>query len=154
MARDPVRSKSRPPQPVLVSSRTYNQSPEGTFGQYLDGVDDGDTVGAGTRVWLPQLQQNEDFRTNIGVNNTGGDPGSGQGASPRCGRSAVVDDAANISVQVRRIQLQEPFDRIAGRTDITSGYAVVEILDGAGVTAYASVVDNRTNDPTTVPMVR
>jgi hypothetical protein len=53
-----------------------------------------------------------------------------------------------------RVQLQEPFDRIAGRTDIDAGYAVVEILTGDGLVAYASVIDNRTNDPTTVPMVR
>lgn len=53
-----------------------------------------------------------------------------------------------------RVQLQEPNDRIAGRTDIDSGYAIVEIVAGKGVTAYASVVDNRTNDPTTIPMAR
>ena len=34
-----------------------------------------------------------------------------------------------------RVQLQEPFDRIAGRNDITSGYAVVEVLAGIGVSA-------------------
>ncbi len=56
--------------PVLVSSRTYNQSLEGTFGQYLDGFYDWDTVGEDDRVWLPQLQQNPEFRTNIGLFNT------------------------------------------------------------------------------------
>jgi hypothetical protein len=53
-----------------------------------------------------------------------------------------------------RLQLQEPFDRLAGRTDISVGSAEVEVVSGDGLIAYASVVDNRTNDPTTVAMVR
>ncbi len=140
-------------QPVLVSSRTYNQSSEGTFGQYLDGVGAEATIGAGNRVWLPQLQQNEDFRTNIGVNNTGGDDARVKVRLYDADGVLLSTTQRTIS-SGRRVQLQEPFDRIAGRTDITSGYAVVEIRDGDGVTAYASVIDNRTNDPTTVPMAR
>ena len=139
--------------PVLVSSRTYNQSPEGSFGQYLDGFDDRGTLGDGDRVWLPQLQQNTDFRTNIGVYNTDSDPA-------RVKVELYDADGSLLSTTQRtiaagdRVQLQEPFDRIAGRNDITSGYAVVEVLDGSGLNVYASVVDNRTNDPTTVPMAR
>ena len=139
--------------PIFVSSRTYNQSPEGTFGQYLDGFDARETVGEDDRVWLPQLQQNADFRTNIGVHNTGADPA-------RVKVELFDADGSLLSTTQRtiaagdRVQLQEPFDRIAGRNDIASGYAVVEVLDGSGLSAYASVVDNRTNDPTTVPMAR
>lgn len=139
--------------PVLVSSRTYNQSPAGTFGQYLDGFYDRETVGEGDRVWLPQLQQNPEFRTNIGLFNT----------SVEEARVKVhLHDAEGLLLSTtqrniapgERVQFQEPFERVAGRTDITSGYAVVEVLAGSGVSAYASVIDNRTNDPTTVPMVR
>jgi CubicO group peptidase (beta-lactamase class C family) len=140
-------------QPVLASSRTYNQSPEGTFGQYLDGVGVEETVAADTRVWLPQLQQNDAFRTNIGLHNTG----TGEArvrVNLNDGDGSLLATAQRSVAAGGRVQLQEPFDRIAGRTDIDSGYAVVEILAGSGVTAYASVVDNRTNDPTTIPMVR
>jgi len=140
-------------QPVLASSRTYNQSPQGTFGQYLDGADPTEALDEGGRGWLPQLQQNADFRTNIGLLNSG--------AGEARVRLELYDaDGSLLSTTFRtvaaggRVQLQEPFDRLAGRTDIDQGYAVVEVVDGDGVTAYASVVDNRTNDPTTVPMAR
>jgi len=139
--------------PVLVSSRTYNQSLDGTFGQYLDGFYDRDTGGEDGRIWLPQLQQNPEFRTNIGLFNTSEEPAR---------VSVHLHDADGLLLSTTernvaagdRIQLQEPFDRIAGRNDITSGYAVVEVVAGSGVSTYASVIDNRTNDPTTVPMAR
>jgi len=53
-----------------------------------------------------------------------------------------------------RLQLQEPFDRIAGRSDLNAAYATVRVHSGSGVIAYASVIDNATNDPSTVPMQR
>ncbi len=140
-------------QPILVSSRTYNQGAEGSFGQYLDGIDDGGTIAAGTRVWLTQLQQNDDFRTNIGLYNTG-DIQALIRVHLHDGNGSLLSTAERNIAAGKRIQLQEPFDHVAGRTDITSGYAVVEVAGGNGVIAYASVVDNRTNDPTTVRMER
>jgi len=139
--------------PVLVSSRTYNQSLAGTFGQYLDGFYDSDTIGEGEQVWLPQLQQNPEFRTNLGLLNS---------SLERATVKVDLHDADGMLLSTterniaggERIQLQEPYDRLAGRSDITGGYAVVKVLAGRGVSAYASVVDNRTNDPTTVPMAK
>ena len=139
--------------PILVSSRTYNQSATGTFGQYLDGVGSSSTMAAGSSVWLPQLQQNAEFRTNIGLHNTGENP-SRVRVHLRDAEGSLLESVQRTIEGGDRVQLQEPFDRIAGRTDIDAGYAVVEILTGDGLVAYASVIDNRTNDPTTVPMVR
>jgi CubicO group peptidase (beta-lactamase class C family) len=139
--------------PILVSSRTYNQGPGGSFGQYLDGFNDSDTVGEDNRGWLPQLQQNDEFRTNIGLFNTSGEVARVKVHLHEADGSLLSTTQRTIGAG-ERVQLQEPFDRIAGRTDITSGYAVVEVVAGSGVAAYASVVDNRTNDPTTVPMAR
>ena len=139
--------------PILVSSRTYNQSATGTFGQYLDGVGSSSTMAAGSSVWLPQLQQNAEFRTNIGLHNTGENP-SRVRVHLRDAEGSLLESVQRTIEGGNRVQLQEPFDRIAGRTDIDAGYAVVEILTGDGLVAYASVIDNRTNDPTTVPMVR
>ncbi len=140
-------------EPLLVSSRTYNQSLDGSFGQYLDGFDAGDTVRSDERVWLPQLQQNQEFRTNIGLYNTSDEPARVRVDLHDAEGSLLSSTERNIAAG-NRVQLQEPFDRIAGRDDITSGYAVVEVVAGGGVSAYASVVDNRTNDPTTVPMAK
>jgi CubicO group peptidase (beta-lactamase class C family) len=139
--------------PVLVSSRTSNQSDSGTFGQYLDGLAESETVAEGDLVWLPQLQQNAEYRTNIGIHNTG-DAQARVTLELYDGDGNLLSSTRRAIEAGERLQFQEPFDRFAGRTDIADGYAVIEIRGGSGVSAYASVVDNRTNDPTTVPMVK
>jgi hypothetical protein len=139
--------------PMLVASRTYNASTEGTFGQYLDGVDAGRTAGAGQTVWLPQLRQNASFRSNIGILNTG--PGFA-GVTVRLfdeGGEELVEKQRRIGPG-ERLQMQEPFGRIAGRSDLDTAYATVSVRSGSGVIAYASVIDNATNDPSTVTMKR
>jgi len=35
-----------------------------------------------------------------------------------------------------------------------AGYAKIEVISGTGISAYASVVDNITNDPTTIAMIK
>jgi hypothetical protein len=139
--------------PVLVSSRTYNQSSAGTFGQYIDGAAVGDTVSEGRRVWLPQLQQNGEVRTNIGLLNVGRDQLKVKVHLHEADGTLLATSQRSLAAGAR-LQLQEPFDRIAGRNDIAGGYAVVEVAAGDGLLGYASVIDNRTNDPTTFAMVR
>ena len=51
-------------------------------------------------------------------------------------------------------QENRPFFTKAGRTAMDSGYAKVTVASGYGLVATASVVDNATNDPRTVEMVR
>ena len=41
-------------QPLFVTSRTYNQASNGTFGQYLEGVEASEGFSSGETVWLPQ----------------------------------------------------------------------------------------------------
>jgi len=139
--------------PVMVSSRTYNSSGEGTFGLFLDGVSEPYTIGEGEVVWLSQLRQNMAFRSNIGLVN-GGD------IKARI-RMTFFDAAGNeLASKTRALdpgawtQLLEPFSRLAGRDDIHSGYAIVEVISGNGVIAYATVIDNATNDGTAVAMKR
>lgn len=139
--------------PVLAGSRTYNSSAEGTFGQYLAGSEVEGAAASGTTVFLPQLRQNAFFRSNIGVLNTGAGEAR---VTIRLFEATGVELAAlqrGIGPGAR-LQLQEPFDRIAGRGDLDTAYATVTVRSGAGVIAYASVIDNITNDPSTVPMKR
>ena len=46
----------------------------------------------------------------------------------------------------------QPFLPRAGQTNIQGGYATVTVNSGSAVIVYGSVVDNITNDPTTIPM--
>jgi hypothetical protein len=51
-------------------------------------------------------------------------------------------------------QATQPFKNVAGQTAMDRGYAKITVQSGSGVFAFASVIDNITNDPTTVTMQR
>jgi CubicO group peptidase (beta-lactamase class C family) len=138
-------------QPLLASSRTFNAGMDGTFGLFLGGVSAEAAADRGDEVWLPQLRQDQAFRTNIGLLNSG--------AVDARVRIFLYDKYGNELVSRWRtllphawMQLQEPFSRLAGRSDIDVGSAKVEVSSGHGVIAYASVIDNTTNDGTAIPM--
>ncbi len=137
-------------QPVIVGSRTYNQSNDGTFGQYLDGVAPEDGASTGQMVWLTMLRENTDFRSNIGFTNTGGSAAvvtvtlyDGSGAQ-------VTSFAVTVSAGSNK-QENQPFLNRGGRSDIDSGTAKISVTAGSGVLVYGSVIDNLTGDPTTIP---
>jgi CubicO group peptidase (beta-lactamase class C family) len=136
--------------PVLVGSRTYNAGDAGTFGQYLEGEALSSAAASGETRWLAQLQHNLAFRTNIGLLNTSQAEALVRvRLHDRNGTELAATDRTLAAGQ--RVQLNEPFEQLAGRTDIGAGYATVEVLSGSGILCYASVVDNNTNDPTTIP---
>lgn len=58
---------------LVATSRTYNQQPRGTFGQFIPGIEDAQAQGAENAVRLVQLAQSagtaNGFRTNIGLTN-------------------------------------------------------------------------------------
>ena len=51
-------------------------------------------------------------------------------------------------------QDNRPFASQAELDDLASGWARISVTQGSGVFAYASVIDNTTNDPSTVVMRR
>ena len=143
---------------LVVDSRTYNVlagdhacSPEGTFGQHLAGEPAAAGLNQGDSAKLGQLRESGDFRTNIGVVNTGG-------SSARVGIDLF--DAAGGEIGSFEVELgsgewhqeDRPFFNHASREDLDAASASVTVIEGDGVIAYASVIDNRTNDATTVPM--
>lgn len=140
-------------QALQVSGRVYNEAPNGTFGQYVHGWNDGDGLAAEQFGRLLQLRQVEgQFRTNLTVTNTG--------ISNATVQVALFDSAGNelhqytLDVESRELlQDLEPFKKRAGRANLGWGFAVVEVLEGSGLLVSASVIDSRTNDGTTIPIV-
>ena len=51
-------------------------------------------------------------------------------------------------------QENRPFFTKARQSAMDRGYAMVTVGSGTGIVATASVIDNATNDPTTIAMVR
>ena len=147
-------------QPLKVTSRTYNQIsstascyPNGTQGQDYPAVASSNGLGAGQGAYLAGLSENSSYRCNIGVVNTGGGGATvlvklydGAGNSLA---SYTVDLAPG-----QWAQATQPFKNNAGQTAMDSGYSTITVQSGSGVFAFASVIDNITNDPTTVSMQR
>jgi formylglycine-generating enzyme required for sulfatase activity len=143
----------RADQPLYVTSRTYNQSASGTFGQGYESLQATQGAGAGETVYLPQLTENQAYRTNIAVTDTGAASSSAKvelwsGANQKLGDYQVDLTPGQWK------QESQPFFKKAGQSNLASGWARITVLTGSGIVAYASVIDNATNDPTTISMKR
>jgi hypothetical protein len=139
--------------PLVVTTRTYNIGEDGTFGQFLPGVPEGPVLTQGDRGVISQLANNDEFRTNLGYLNV---------SDVICRVTTTLYDSDGNQVGEERTRQLDPsgwkqdnniFDQVGAGTQ-DDAYAVLEVLtQGCSLWAYGSVVDNRTGDPTTVPVV-
>jgi hypothetical protein len=133
-----------------ATARTYNSTTSGTYGQYIPGVTPAQSIGLGDRaLQLLQLEQSSRFRSNIGLSET-----NGQGAQIEV--SVIVPDL--LVTPVVTIDLQPNEFRQISLANFGLGSALynsrvtVKVIGGTGrVTAYGSVIDSITQDPTYVP---
>ena len=150
----------RSDQAVDVTSRTYNLVPEsavcypnGTQGQDYPAYTVLQGLWAGESARLPQLAENASFRTNIGLTNAGTETASVT-VELHDGSGALLTTYTVTLAPGENRQENRPFAKKAAQSNMSRGWAKVTVNSGSGVIAYASVVDNITNDPTTVPMMR
>ena len=137
--------------PLVVTARTYNQTDTGTFGQFIPAVTPAESAGAGEKtLQLLQLEQSDRFRTNIGLTETTGNPVTVE-------LSAVLPDSKTAIKAQFTLGANEFLQTTLGTGgfSLTNAYNVrvtVKVLSGAGrVTAYGSMIDAQTGDPTFVP---
>lgn len=139
---------------IRATSRTYNVTPDGTYGQFIGATTPGDIFDWGTDATLIQLSSSPTgstgFRTNIGLVN-------------------LEPIVATIHVDLYRDDLThlgrvsttlEPYefdqiDNIFGTVtsaEVADGFAIIrtERIDSTYL-AYASVIDNLTGDPIFIP---
>jgi formylglycine-generating enzyme required for sulfatase activity len=150
----------RSDQLLTVTSRTYNLVAQdascyanGTLGQDYPAFQVADGLSAGQTANIGQLTESKAFRTNIGLTN------AGAGAATV---TVELNDGAGTQLTTYTVTLNpgefkqesRPFFNKAGQTAMQRGWAKVTVNSGAGVYAHGSVVDNITNDPSTVPMVK
>ena len=141
---------------VVASARTYNNQPQGTYGQFIAGAPESTAISYGQEGLLVQLaQSNSDasgFRTNLGLVNVAPvtisvniDLYRGDGTLLGTGTYSL---RANESKQIDRVFRNVP------SSDVSDGFAVLRTTSSSGrFFAYASVVDNRSGDPVFVPAV-
>jgi len=133
--------------PLLIASRTYNDAPAGTFGQFIAGRPAADSIGAGGQAILAGLVRNTQYRTNIGIANVSGSTAAV--AIDLHGPDGAVLATRDLTLPPWGWEQVTDIFGAEGITDIDAAFATVRNGSGdAAVQAYASVVDNRTGDPT------
>jgi uncharacterized repeat protein (TIGR01451 family) len=146
---------------TVASSRTFNQSAGGTLGQYIPAIPFASFVGKVSGdprngiLSLQQIAQSPAYRTNLGIVEAAGKPAS---------VLVSVFDAAgknllNLPIDLKAGEQQQLNSFLAAKNiTLADGRVEVKVTGGDGkVTAYASVVDNKTTDPllvSGVPLVQ
>ncbi len=147
-------------QTLIITSRTYNQLaagiicfPAGTLGQGLSGFLTTGGISTGQFGWVPNLLEYNGFRSNIGYTNTGTTSAS---LTVRLyNGNGVQVGSYNVTLAPGQWkQANQPFKTIAGQTNMRGGSAKITVNSGSGIIVYGSVIDNITNDPTTIPFYR
>jgi Viral BACON domain len=141
-----------PPLATAASSRTYNFTPSGTFGQFIPAVPFAKFVGKGAVLSLLQVSQSANYRANFGFAE-----GSG---SPVDLLMRVYDTKSNLLATIpvslgasQHMQFSGLLQQ-NGINDLADGRVEVEVVNGNGkITAYVSEIDNKTNDPLLVNAV-
>ncbi|MFI5165188.1 MAG: WD40 repeat domain-containing protein [Thermoanaerobaculales bacterium] len=148
-------------QPIRVTARTYNQVsstascyPNGAQGQDYPALATADGLSATQSAYLAGLVENTaTYRCNIGLVNTGTANAmvlvelfSGDGT--KLGEYPVSLTPGQWA------QETQPFFSKAEQTAMDRGYAKITVQTGSGVFGFASLINNITNDPTTVTMQR
>ncbi len=145
--------------PVRLSSRTYNAIAanatcyaSGTFGQNYDVAITQDGLRTGSSAWLTQLVETAAYRTNVVVSNTG--RGVATVTISLYDGAGTFLTSFQLTLAPGEVKVDnQPFLKRANRSNLQRAFARVWVDSGVGVVASASVVDNLTNDPTTIPMV-
>jgi hypothetical protein len=132
--------------PLLVGSRTYNDQPEGSFGQYIQGTPVTQAAAAGEDVRLIQLTGTDEYRTNLALANPL--PAAAE-VEARFYRSDG-EHVATRSYDLPGLSSSMDTEVLTGSGQglIADGYAVLTSqTPGSSVVALASVVDKTSGDP-------
>jgi hypothetical protein len=136
---------------LLATAHTRTAGGAGHYGQFIGSLDEADAAESGSELRLIGLEASEAARTNIGVVSA-------------CGVPITVDidlfmadgtGAGELQVELEAFasdQLSDVFASLGGKTTAAGLFAVLSSpTPGAHFFAYASVVDNGTNDPIFIP---
>ncbi|HXG59514.1 MAG TPA: hypothetical protein VNL91_10865, partial [Thermoanaerobaculia bacterium] len=129
---------------TFASSRTYAITPGGTYGQFIPAIRYSDFIekgsGSSPILSLQQIARSASYRTNIGLVEASGNPASVLLAVYDAGGTKIGEMTRELKAGEH---MQFPLE-----IPVENGRIAVSVTSPKGkVTAYASVLDNRTNDP-------
>ena len=131
---------------AIVTSRTYNISAAGTFGQGIPGLSGAGLIQAGERMRVVFMSEDDAFRANLGMLN-------GTGSAMTVHYALYGADGTVLSEGTKDLRAWEntQLNRVFQAYAPVSGYVDVWTdTAGAAFAAYGSVVDAGTGDPTTI----
>ncbi len=133
---------------LLTSSRLYNETAAGTLGQYVPATSDQESAGLSEPpLHVTGLRNDAQFRSNIGVAEVRGDRGE---VAVELFRADGTSTTRAVSIEAyshQQFALDESAEGVVR--------AVVRVTSGdAGITAYGSVIDNESGDPSFFPAAR
>jgi len=136
--------------PLVVTARTYDETGNGTLGQFIPAVTAKDAVGAGDRsLQILQVEDSVRYRTNLGIAEVTGKPVTAEVSV------FLPDSKVSPKVLIPLAAFESRQFPILSSLGLGATYNArlsIRVLDGDGrVTAYGSVVDQSTQDPTYVP---
>jgi len=127
---------------LIVTSRTYNDKPDGTYGQYIPGLSLDDAITGHEETLLIQLRRGPSFWTHIGFANL-------TGTRLEVTVRLYQHDAGLLrqqSYSLKPYSFDQVFDIIG--SDVSCAYASVSSTSpDALYFAYATVVDRSSGDP-------
>jgi hypothetical protein len=135
---------------LTATARTYNQTSNGTYGQYIPGITPAESVGAADRaLQILQLETSPRIRSNIGISETTGQPVTVEVSVIQS--DSIVTPFVQIPLggnEFRQISLAGFF---APDAAVYNARVTVKVISGTGrITAYGSAIDAITQDPTYV----
>ena len=143
------------PSSLVATGRTYSNSadqPGGTYGQFIPGVSPAQGIGLGDRpLQILQLEQSANFRSNVGLAELTGNPVDLKISAVVPGTKVAVSIPQHLNAN-QFVQIDSILKSFGLGANVYNARIIVEVTSGSGrATAYASVIDNYTSDPTYVP---
>jgi len=136
--------------PLVVTGRTYNQTTNGSYGQFIPAVTANDAVGNGDRALnVLQVEDSVRYRTNLGIAEVTGKPVTVE-VSVFLPDSKVIPKV-QLDLQANDYR-QTAILHDLGLSNVYNARISVKVIGGDGkITAYGSIIDMETQDPTYVP---
>jgi len=127
---------------LRVSSRTYTDGSRGTYGQAVPEVASLDRT-----LYLTGLQSSDGFRTNLGLVNRGATDMNATLSLYDATGAVLGTDTVNVPANnFSQLPLSAYFPFLGGGSYDVLSMRITAVADDA-ISAYASVIDNRTQDP-------
>ncbi len=135
---------------VHVTSRTYNQVPGGTYGQFIAGESEEHHVHYGGEAKLVQLRSDSAYRTNLGVVNVVAMPITVEVDLHAADGTLLGTRTIDLGSWEHH-QIDGIFATVTS-SDVEDGFALVRTTTPTGrFLSYASVVDNVSGDAICIP---